>query len=281
MEAFREALLHSDGVETDVICSADGQPYLIHDSSIKYIPHIKSWASYDLRRNLDDRSARRVGKWNFNRLYSWQIDELRLKGGERIPKLSELFELASSLPRVHEKIFNLELKAPRTAGAVIKAIDQAEAQGQIDRAQVIVTSFDHDEVGVAQKLDPALHTGLIFWHDDIWGCRLYPWEKGNQAEAKPMVLHSLEDPDIRKIMPDHFVVPAQGLSWVYARAVRNDLYPESSFIVWTAGKEPMPEKNKALRRVLNDPETASCISAVITNHPREMKRFLSGFSPQV
>lgn len=274
--AFQAALMHADGIETDVVCSADNIPYLLHDSSIRYIPHIRSWATYDLSKKLDKTSAKRVDKWHFDRLYSWQIDELRLKGGERIPKLSDLFEIAASLPRAREKIFNLELKTPGMAEAVIKTIKHAEWQGQIDSTQVIVTSLDHDEAAAAQRLDPALRTGLIFWQDSVKSCRLYPWDKASTAVTKPISIKNLEDPSIRRMMPDHFVLPAHGLTKIYADAVTKALYPEASFMVWTAGKEPLPEKNRALRRILDDAAIYPHVSVVITNHPLRMKNFLLG-----
>jgi glycerophosphoryl diester phosphodiesterase len=274
LPALREGLTESDGIETDVELSRDKIAYLMHVSTIYRVPYIRSWVFRRFEGKLDPPARRMVRGQHFEDLASWEIDRLWLRDFSGIPRLSALFALAAEVDRRREKTINLELKSPYCAAPVVKAISRAEQEGHIARGQVIVSSFDHDVLAKTARRDPSLRTGAIFWQDSMRPCRLYPWIKDNNATAKPVSIRNLEDPALRAIMPDHFVLPVQGLKKIYADAVAR-LYPESSFIVWTPGREPLPEKNKALRRLLDEPAIRPHIHAVITNHPQRMKEFLS------
>lgn len=270
LPAFAHALYNADGVEADVVCSADNVPYLLHNSSIRFIPHLFSWVATDWHAHLHPASRALVKGRDIHEMFSAEIDQVCMKDGNSIPRLSHLFELVSRC--AVEKTMNLELKAPATAGPVLAEIFRAEKAGIIDRTRIILSSFDHDEIASVQRLDPSIKTGLIFWQDSVRPCRLYPGNEKHPARALPISIKNLENEQIRGIMPDYFVLPVQGLTKVYSDAVAA-AYPKSKLIVWTAGNEPLPERNGALQGLLNS-ETGRRIAAVITNHPESMRKFL-------
>ena len=269
--AFAHALATADGLETDVVCSADGVPYLLHDTSIRIIPHVVSWVTETWKKNVHPESYKIINGRDFRHMHSSEVDEIFLADGCTIPRLSELFILSARFQ--DKKILNLELKAPWSADPVIKAIDEAERKGWIDRSQVILSSFDHHEMVYAQRIDPSIRTGLIFWQDSMRPCRLYPWSEKNLANALPVSIENLGKEYIRQILPDYFILPAQGLTKIYSDAVKME-YSKSSYIVWTPGWEPLPEKNRALHEKLRDSAIGPRIAAVITNYPEEMARLL-------
>lgn len=271
LPAFARALATADGLETDVVCSADGVPYLLHDTTIRTIPYVASWVAETWKKKVDPESHKLINGRDFRHMHSSEIDEIVLLDGYEIPRLSDLFILSARF--ADKKILNLELKAPWSADSVIKAVDEAEKKGWIDRSQVIISSFDHHEMAYTQRLDPSIRTGLIFWQDSVRPCRLYPWSEKNLASALPVSIENLEKDYIRQILPDYFVLPVQGLTKIYSDAATIE-YSRSSYIVWTPGKEPLPEKNRALHEKLGDSEIGPRIAAVITNYPAEMSRFL-------
>ncbi|HEY8190957.1 MAG TPA: glycerophosphodiester phosphodiesterase family protein [Alphaproteobacteria bacterium] len=275
LPSFEEALLHADGLETDVVVSADGVAYLLHDSAIRFIPHLVSWATYGFGAYLDDASHAFAASRHIEDMVSADIDRLRFKDGNHIPKISDLFNHIAANPAMRDKVINLELKAPGSARAVAAAVEKAVEAGNIRISQIVVSSFDHDELQKIRQFTPILRRAPIFWQDSVKPCLLYPWREGNETRTKPVSIANLEAPAIQKILPDYFVLPAHGLTNIYLTAVK-DLYPNASFAVWTAGTEPLPEKNKALQRILHDPGMRQSLSAVITNHPGPMKKFIGG-----
>lgn len=256
LPAFVHALTTADGLETDVVCSADGVPYLLHSVTQHFIPYIFSWVS--------------ASGPDIRHMHSSEVDEIALKDGNDILRLSDLFIFVARIK--DGKTLNLELKAPDTAEPVLKAIEFAEKKEWIFRSQIIISSFDHDEIANVQRLDPSIKTGLLFRQDSVRPCRLHPWSERHTAQMLPISIKNLENEQIRKIMPDYFVLPMQGLTKIYADAVAQE-YSKSSFMVWTSGKEPLPEDNRILDKLLKS-DIAPRIAAVITNHPEEMKRFL-------
>ena len=272
LSAFEYALSTADGIEADVVLSRDGVPYLLHDTAIRFIPYVASAVFTTWRKNVDAMSWDLVGGRDFYEMHSSEVDEILLKSGDDIPRLSDLFALMSRHNGGKRKTINLELKAPESARPVLEAIDLAEKKDQIDRGQIIISSFDHNEIAMVQKIDPSMRTGLIFWHDSVRPCRLYPRREKYLSQALPISIKNLEDEKIRRILPDYFVLPAKGLTAAYNDALAQE-YPKAKIIVWTPGSEPLPlpSRNKVLFEKLSDPAICPRIAAIITNHPEEMK----------
>ena len=271
IHVLSRALQEGDGVEADVTLSADGVPYLMHDTTIYYMPYVFSRVFSTWHKNLHPLSREAVAQRPFHQMYSGEIDRLYLKHKDCIPHLSELFSLAAETGG--RKILNLELKSPDSARPVLQAIYRAEEKGLIDREQVIISSFDHKEIKMVQALNPMIRTGLIYWHDSVRPCALYPGSDKHISKALPVSNENLKRPRQQGMRPDYFIFPARGLKEAYAAAVAQD-YPGSKFILWTPGNEPAPHENRILRKKLADPGIAPLIEAVITTHPEDMKMAL-------
>lgn len=251
LSAFRHALKYADGLETDAVNSKDGVPFLIHDTRTMFIPYVHTW----------------VKKLPVSHPAEMNAAALDAAG---IMRLSDLFAVA--VCEGIGKTLNIELKGPDTAQSVIDLIHDLERRG-LNKDKIILSSFNHPEIVKARCLDPSIKRGLIFWQDSIRPSAYYPWDENCKGRNEPIGIEYLKSQAVHDAAPDYIVMPAGGLKRKYAEAVRG-LFPETSFIVWTAGGENPPENNAVLLDKLNDPVTGPAIGAVITNYPREMKEFI-------
>ena len=82
---------------------------------------------------------------------------LKVGQGERIPLLQEVTDIIAGRCGL-----NIELKGPDTAQSVVSAItDLVKNQGWSFK-QLLVSSFDHQELAKAKRLLPALQIGALF-----------------------------------------------------------------------------------------------------------------------
>jgi len=257
LPAFNKGLNEADGVETDVVVSKDGITFLLHDSTIRFIPHLLSWVARASSRDIAQTNAS-------------DLDSNPLENGEAIPRLRDLFNLVAGRK---DKIINIELKAPNVVQTVISEIHKAIDDGLISKDQIILSSFDHAQIAEARSIDPSIKRGLIFWQDSVRPCRLYPDSSNDFATCNPVGISNIQSEQTRKAAPDFFILPVHGLKRKYAEVV-HDTYPDARFIVWSTVGEPIPENNRKLNEKLDDPVIEPLIEAVITDHPRKMKDFL-------
>lgn len=79
--------------------------------------------------------------------------------GQKIPFLDELFALVDRRAGI-----NVELKGPNTAVSTTRFLQQQIAAGwPID--QLLVSSFDHDQLATVHQLDPRLRLGALIWQE--------------------------------------------------------------------------------------------------------------------
>lgn len=256
MAALRYALICADGLETDAVNSKDGVPFLVHDAKTMFVPHVRTW----------------MKKLNLPHPDEMKADEVAVAAAARgmeIPSLRQLFLMAAGFQTA--KVLNIELKGPGTAQSVIRAIHDLEPHG-LKKERIILSSFNHPEIVKAREIDPGVKRALIFWQDSVRPCACYPWDKNCAGRNEPINIEYLKSQTARDAAADYFVLPAGGLKRKYAEAVAA-LYPQASFIVWTAGYERLPENNDVLFKKLGDPVAGPLISTVITNHPLEMANF--------
>lgn len=130
LAAFRRAVaLEADGIELDVQCTRDGVPVVFHDTSLRRLTgHMGSIA----------RKTRR------------ELADLRVRGGEPIPRLVDVLRLTRGLV-----VVQIELKSGPVA-PVVRAIKAAHAA-----EWVILASFDARLVAEARDLAPAIPRMLI------------------------------------------------------------------------------------------------------------------------
>jgi glycerophosphoryl diester phosphodiesterase len=77
-------------------------------------------------------------------------------GGQQIPKLDEVIELAN-----HRAGINVELKGPETAEAVVNLIHKYRAKGW-SADEFLISSFQHRELARVREFDQALKLGALF-----------------------------------------------------------------------------------------------------------------------
>ena len=139
LPAFAVALDEgADAIELDVHATIDGVVIVHHD------PDAVDTAAGKTRKSLAS--------------LTWETAQsIRLRGGERIPRLSEILDLAAGRARVY-----VEIKGT----GIEQAVAQAIAGSQCDCA---VHSFDHEGVGRMRDLLPELPRGLLLDEGDVRG----------------------------------------------------------------------------------------------------------------
>jgi glycerophosphoryl diester phosphodiesterase len=130
LSAFRRALaLEADGIELDVHVTTDGVPVVFHDATLRRLT------------GAGGRVARRT--WA-------QLEPLRVRGGEPIPRLVEVLKLTRGLA-----VVQLELKSGPVE-PVVRAIAAARAT-----EWTVLASFNRRLVATAWDLAPGIPRMLI------------------------------------------------------------------------------------------------------------------------
>ena len=136
LPSFRSAIEAGvDIIECDVHLSSDGHPVVIHD--------------HTLQRTTNGRGRVR------NHTLA-QLRSLDAGGGERVPLLEEVVDLARG--RVGLAI-ELKLLPVRYPGIDALVVDLLRRQGMVDQTSVI--SFQHGAVKRVKQLEPRIQTGVL------------------------------------------------------------------------------------------------------------------------
>lgn len=122
-----------DQIETDVHLTRDQHLVIIHDTTVD--------------RTTDGEGA--VADFTLA-----EIKQLDAGKGERIPTLQEVIDLVRG-----KVILQIELKGPGTAEPVIETVDRNSMENE-----VLLTSFVHDRLREARRLNPNLRLGAL-WGD--------------------------------------------------------------------------------------------------------------------
>jgi len=134
LSSIRKALaLGTPCLEVDVY-SVDGHLVVFHDSRLE---RTTNGTGYLLDQKFDD------------------LRKLDAGNGEKIPTLKEAFEAINLNAGV-----NIELKGPDTAIPVVNFIAKMRKSGWNDDL-VLVSSFNHRELSLVNKLDPRIKLGAM------------------------------------------------------------------------------------------------------------------------
>lgn len=164
--SFNKALsLGCKMIEFDVMCSADGEPFVFHDDSLKRTTNGKgdlgqAWAVY-----LDTLDA---GSWFSNRFV-----------GERIPHFRTALEWLS----FSDMQANIEIKpypgtTEKTTVAVLSLIHRFWPK---NKPLPLVSSFDFDALNLCCSIAPEMPLGLL----------LHEWDKDWLQKAKQIECFSM------------------------------------------------------------------------------------------
>jgi len=138
--AFRRAMSEgADGVELDVQCCATGEVVVFHDDDLA-------------------RLAKRPER--IDQMSLGAIREVRLRGGESIPTLSEALDACgpAALVNIEIKYAGTFPKGCRTlVSAVADVVDSADAS-----QRVIISSFSPGAVWLWRRIRPEVACGLLF-----------------------------------------------------------------------------------------------------------------------
>jgi len=271
LAAFEYAFQESDGIETDVSVSADGTSFLIHDIGRLKIPKLYDRTVNMLKYCLDRASAKKLKGRRIDQISDADIETLRLKKGAKIPRLSDLFALAAKYPG---KEIDLELKGADALRPVLAEIDKAVKKGQIKREQITLTSFDHHAIAEAAQLAPDIRRGVIFSGKGKSNTEIYPWSKQNKNRFYTGFSEAaIKSSSMKAAAPDIAVMHASAVTAKKIKTLKKH-FPAIKIAIWESAKKP-PAKNKALKKVLSNPKTAPHISAIITDHPRELTKIIA------
>jgi glycerophosphoryl diester phosphodiesterase len=133
-----------DGFESDVHLSADGEPVIIHDASLKRTSNGAGMVAdrpFSALRELD------IGSWKGKEF-----------AGERILHLEELLEIVLD----HHIVLNLEIKNYEVfyRGIEEKVIGSVKALGA--EKAVFLSSFNHISMKKCKEIDRTIRTGLLY-----------------------------------------------------------------------------------------------------------------------
>lgn len=135
--AFRLAREHgADGIELDVMTCASGEVVVFHD--------------LDLQRLAGRPERIERTPWS-------ELARIELRGGERIPRLEEIFEACGELA------INVEIKSPRPGRAGALAVKVARLVREARAGErVVVSSFDPAALWQLHVAAPELALGYLF-----------------------------------------------------------------------------------------------------------------------
>ncbi|NUN49188.1 MAG: glycerophosphodiester phosphodiesterase [Candidatus Brocadiae bacterium] len=132
LASFAKALeLGAQALEFDVHLTADGRLAVIHDATL-------------------DRTTNGVGRVADVTLED--IQRLRTDGGERVPSMDQVLDLAAGKAFLH-----VEVKDP---SALRPAVDLLRARRLLDSARI--SSFWHGALRESKAVEPGLQTGVLF-----------------------------------------------------------------------------------------------------------------------
>jgi glycerophosphoryl diester phosphodiesterase len=172
--------LETDGVEVDVGVSKDGELILHHDTLLKRTTNVAEI--------YPERQDHPFSTFTFAELEkldagSWFIDhdpfsqirfgnvtfkELQAMQGTRIPRLTELLDFI----RNKNWRVNLELKKmaePMKRFPLAEATLSLIKKEGIDSEKIIISSFDHENIKIVRKLNPAIEINALIGENPLRG----------------------------------------------------------------------------------------------------------------
>lgn len=126
----------ADGIEADFYLTSDGRIICFHDRDTERlagVKHVVKETTFDVLRSLE------VGAWKHQRYH-----------GERMPTIEEVI---ATIPR--GKMFFIELK---TGAEIVPELVKAIEASQLDRAQIVIISFQNDAIAECERRMPDIRT---------------------------------------------------------------------------------------------------------------------------
>ncbi len=248
IQSFKYAIKYSDGIETDACLSSDGEIFLIHEKTKD--------AKYTIAPYICKKSQKILGDKRLDMLTAKQIDKLRLKNGEKIPKLIDTLKLFTNQPN---KIINIELKSYNVEKALVLLLNKAFSNKIIKQQQVIISSFNHKQLADMKDIFPNVRTGALFDKLEAKKSSIYPWLNEDIKYKKPTIENIKEvQNDI-----DYLVIPYIDITSNLLKKIKN-VAPNKKVIAWQSsndGEADIIEFKKETAQFIE------IIEAIILNNP--------------
>lgn len=267
LQAYREALTVCMGLECDVIQSRQGTIFLAHDTLFDGMVH------YELKVHLDEASKEILGNRFIYQLNDDEISKLRLKDGQPIPQLRQLFEM---MPQFPGRVLNLELKGPHTVDITVRAVEKAIQNSLMTPEQIVFSSFNfpalrhlRNQVGTRFKI------GVLFSPETARMSQMYPnWPNAEQdAFYMPFSEENIGRSDIRDIQPDFFILEQSVLTITNLDLIERS-FPDAQIILWPSNDRD-PDGNAEYLTLIEKFAPTGKIHAAIMGYPEELSKRLS------
>ena len=255
MPAFKLALEHSEGFETDACLSADGEVFLIHE---EYGTFRKGLAPYLNAESLKQTAGRRLDE-----MQASEIKELKLICGSQIPTLAEAIDLIASY---EGKTINIELKGYNVFPAVRQQLEAAFAEGKVTPDQVMVSSFDHAVMLEVRKTNPALKVGALFVDKRHAKNKIYPHTESKSCYT-PIKPAALGTDIIAEINPDYIIIPHIAASVDICAAVAQ-MPSKTKLAVWVVSERGDSNPLAFLQKLVGQPHS-EVLDTIIVDDPQD------------
>jgi glycerophosphoryl diester phosphodiesterase len=262
LPGFRQALSAADGLETDAVLASDGTVFLIHETDAT-----TGVLHYEFERHIDASFHDFIAGRRLDQMPRADIERLRTRGGDPIPRLEQLIEEAARHPGC---LLNIELKANDTAAPVAALLACAVEKKQIRADQAIVSSFNHPELLKFRRAAPGFRVGMILMHAEAPRLQMYPWLQTSQnAFYEPLARTCLESDLAKAIAPEFLSINVSDMTEA-GLSLAETAMPGIVFAVWSYVLYDMPPAEEAAiydrLEALNRGRIR--VFAFITGHPQ-------------
>ena len=253
IDAFKLALEHTEGFETDACLSADGEVFLIHE---EYASFKRGLAPY-----LNEESVKRTAGRRLDEMQASEIKQLKLRCGSTIPTLAEAIELLASYKN---KTINIELKGYNVFPAVEQQLEVAFEEGKLTPEQVIISSFDHETMLKVRKANPSFKVGALFVGKKHTANLIYPHTE-SKACYVPITPKSLLEDTVIQINPDYIIIPHTAATVEICTAVAA-FEGEAKLAVWVVSERGDKNPLGFLQKLEGQPH-ADVLDTIIVDDP--------------
>lgn len=260
IDAYKQTLGKFMGVEADIVQSRDYTPHLAHDTLFGHM------VQYEIKTHLDEKSRGVFGDRFIFQVGDDELNALRLKDGQQIPRLRHLLEIMPGYPG---RFLNLELKGPSVVDMAVREVERAIHNKKIMPGQIVFSSFNLLALrSLRLNAGSRFKIGIFLRPPEQPMSQMYPnWPMAEQsAYYMPFSVELLQRPDIDEIQPDFFHVEYRSLSVESIEAI-NFFYPKAKIIVWATG-EPHPYADRSLIDTVKLYSACENIYAVMTDFPQ-------------
>ena len=268
LKAYQQVLKIATGMECDVVQSMQNTPFLVHDTLFNGI------TKYELKTQLDEESQTILQDRFIFQLSNDELEKLRLKDGQALPRLSHLLRM---MPEFHDRFLNLELKGPNVADGAVRTVESGISKRLIQPQQVIFSSYNLPTLhNLRLNVGQRFRISVMLTPADLALAQMYPnWPNAEQnAYYVPFSMQALQRSDIREINPDFLHIEAHNLTDESLQTIR-DIYPDTQIILWCAGEKHPQEDGFFIEKIMQFAGSKS-LFAVISDFPDAVQTILTG-----